>query len=107
MPMYDLTCPQGHEQLDVLLKLGERPPCPTCGEPTETLWRTCTRGVIPDDIPGGILIKNGICNEDGSPRRYYSRSEMKREADRRGLANIVTHVPPPGSDKSKETVRWV
>jgi len=34
--------------------------------------------VIPDDIPGGVVIEHGICNDDGSPRTYYSRSEMKR-----------------------------
>lgn len=64
-------------------------------------------GVIGDDIPGGIEINHGICNEDGSPRRYYSKSEMVREAKRRGLHNHVEHVTAPGTDKSPHTTRWI
>lgn len=107
MPIYDLTCPEGHEQIDVLLKLGERPPCPQCGQPTETLWRSAS-SVIADDIPGGIEIRHGLCNEDGTPRRYYSKSEMAKEAARRGLVNYVTHTTDPrsGSDKNPHTKRW-
>lgn len=109
MPMYDLTCPSGHEQLDVFLKIGERPSCPTCGQPTETLWRGKSANVVDDSIPGGVEIRHGICNEDGTPRRYYSHSEINAEAKRRGYKNIVTHVTDPrsGSDKSPHTTRWV
>ena len=106
MPFYDLVCGEKHEQIDVFLKLGERPPCPTCGKPTETLWRN-TSTPISDDIPGGIEIRNGLCNEDNTPRRYYSHSEIRAEAKRRGLTNPVSHKPLPGSDKSKVTTRWV
>lgn len=65
-------------------------------------------GVIADDIPGGIEIKHGICNEDGSPRRYYSKSEMARAAKAKGLVNMVEHVvdPKSGSDKSPHTTKW-
>jgi len=108
MPFFDLTCKNNHEQKDVLLKVGERPACPTCGEPTETLW-SGSSNVIGDDIPGGIEIKHGICNPDGSPKRYYSKSEIAKAAAAKGYANIVTHVTDPksGSDKSPYTVRWV
>jgi len=105
MPFYDLVCKQGHKQYSLLLPVGERPPCPECGEATETLWETAA-AVSPDEIPGGIEIRHGICNEDGTPRRYYSKSEMAREAARRGLANIVTHVTPPHTDKNPHTIRW-
>jgi hypothetical protein len=65
-------------------------------------------GVIGDDIPGGVEIRHGLCNEDGSPRRYYSHSEIEKEAKKRGLVNRVEHVPNPhsGSDKSPHTTRW-
>lgn len=86
MPFYDLTCDNNHEQFDLYLKIGERPPCPTCGLPTYTLWRSSS-GVIGDDIPGGVWVRHGICNPDGSPRKYYSKSEMKKEGDKRGLSN--------------------
>lgn len=41
--------------------------------------------VRPDDIPGGLEIHHGLCNEDGTPRTYYSRSEIRLECERRGL----------------------
>lgn len=106
MPIYDLTCKNEHIQRDVILKIGERPPCPTCGATTETLWDT-PGTVIQDSIEGGILIEHGLCNADGSPRRYYSKSEIAAEAKRRGLVNIVRHATAPGTDKSKHTSRWV
>lgn len=75
-------------------------------------WPFCPHGkansgIVTDDIPGGILIKHGICNPDGSPRKYYSKSEMAAEAKRRGLHNHVEHITPPGSDKSPHTQRFV
>ncbi len=106
MPIYDLTCANSHIQRDRLLKLGERPPCPECGEPTETLWDT-SAGVIADEIPGGMLIEHGLCNPDGSPARYYSKSEIAKEAARRGLTPFVRHMPGAGGDKSKNTTRWI
>lgn len=59
-------------------------------------------GVISDEIPGGIAIRHGLCNEDGSPRRYYSKSEIAAEAKRRGLVNAPRHV-----DGDKHLSRWV
>ena len=41
--------------------------------------------VRPDSIPGGRVIEHGLCNEDGSPRTYYSESEITRECEKRGL----------------------
>jgi hypothetical protein len=45
------------------------------------------RGVVvwADDIPGGIEIANGICNEDGTPKRYYSKSEIRRACEVKGV----------------------
>ena len=60
-----------------------------------------------DDIPGGVLMYNGVCNDDGSPRRFYSKSEIARAAKEKGLHNHVEHIPEKGSDKSKHTTRWV
>ena len=41
--------------------------------------------VRPDDIPGGLEIHHGLCNEDGTPRTYYSRSEIRQACAERGL----------------------
>ena len=89
--------------------------CDKCGqEITVGEFPFCPHGrgansVTADDIPGGVEIRHGICNEDGSPRRYYSKSEMAREAKRRNVVNRVEHIPVPnsGSDKSKHTTRWI
>ena len=36
--------------------------------------------VIGDDIPGGIEIRHGVCNPDGTPKRYYSKSSIRQAA---------------------------
>jgi putative FmdB family regulatory protein len=79
--------------------------CTTCGQPLTRIFTLGT--VIPDEIPGGIEIRHGICHPDGTPRRYYSRSEMMAEGKRRGLVNLVEHQPTRGSDKSPHTTRWI
>lgn len=58
--------------------------------------------VIPDDIPGGLEIKHGLCNPDGSPRKYYSHTEINAEAKRRGMVNMVRHT-----DQDHHVKRWV
>lgn len=104
MPFYDLTCPSAHTQRDVYLPVGVRPPCAECGQPTSTLWDTpCA--VIGDECD--VTIRHGLCHDDGSPRRYRSRSEIRREAQARGMTNYVEHVPARESDKSPHTTRWV
>jgi hypothetical protein len=80
-----------------------------CGAATERIWLGRTAAVHQDSIEGGILIEHGPVNPDGSPRRYYSKSEIRRECVRRGLTQRVEHVPVPqhGGDKSPHTSRWV
>jgi hypothetical protein len=112
--MIDAQCDRcGHQRLDFLIKGdGYIAPCEQCGG---SLTRTHIDGfrpanaVSPDDIPGGVWIKHGICNEDGTPKKYYSRSSMKAAADARGLVNYVTHETDNviGTDKNKFTTRWV
>lgn len=80
------------------LQIGEHPFCP---------HGFGISGAISDSIPGGVLIDHGICNRDGSPRRYYSKSEMAKEAKARGVTNRVEHIPLRGSDRSPHTTRWI
>ncbi len=81
--------------------------CACGGTKTRVMLPRGGATVIGDDIPGGILINNGICYEDGTPRRFYSRSDMKRAAQEKGLENVVRHTPMRGTDKSPHTTRWV
>jgi hypothetical protein len=107
MPLYDIRCNTCNEESVRYSSVDNRRlPCEKCGSEIELLFKAAN-SVIGDDIPGGIEIRHGLCNEDGSPRRYYSKSEIAAEANRRGLVNRVRHVPEQGSDKSKHTTKWV
>jgi hypothetical protein len=63
--------------------------------------------VQPDEIPGGVLYEHGICHADGTPKRYYSKSEVAHALKEKGLMNLVEHKGSRGSDKSPHTTRWV
>ena len=116
--MIDVECKAcGREYLDVYIDLDVQGPID--GEPRgntcecgDTLTRLHNRPgnaapVHGDDIPGGLLIKHGICNPDGSPKRYYSKTEIQKAARAAGLTwGAVEHVPDRGSDKNKHTTRW-
>jgi len=54
--------------------------------------------ILPDEWPGGKVIEN-LGHE---PVTVYSRSELKREMDKRNLMPKVQH-----RDGSKETSRWI
>jgi len=36
--------------------------------------------VIQDSIEGGYEVRHGICNADGTPKRYDSKSDMRKAA---------------------------
>jgi hypothetical protein len=114
MRMVDVICPSCElVREDALLRdkndAGDYiyPACAKCGATTIRVYTGHASHVHGDDIPGGILIYNGICNKDGSPKRYYSKSEMARVAKQKGLVNNVRHIGGQGSDKNKHTQRFV
>jgi hypothetical protein len=91
---------------------GSIAPCASCGGEMERIFQMAgrkTSDVHVDSIPGGLYIKHGLCNEDGTPRRYDSYSEIRREEERRGLIPYVTHEvdPASGSDKNPYTQRFI
>jgi hypothetical protein len=91
--------------------------CERCYQPTTEgehgvglcpfLPRDIGLSVVGDDIPGGLWVEHGLCNPDGTPRKYYTKGEMAREAKARGLINWVEHKGDRGSDKSPHTSRWI
>ena len=112
MKMIDLQCSAcGHTKIDHLVRdIDSLPPydCPECQQKTfEKVLLPSTLGtVIDDSIPGGFWAKNGICNPDGTPKRYDSWTDVKKAADKAGLVNRVRHVGTKSGDRSKHTVRW-
>ena len=99
----NVSCPCGWRGYAFMWHYDTSKPCPTCGAAATRDAVDAPNqapGVIPDDIPGGLDVKNAICNEDGSPRRYYSRSEIRREAAQRGYTIMGETPKDPGS-------RWV
>jgi hypothetical protein len=121
MKQIDTKCPRcGHITEDVLLRERDSDGnyvMPRCGQWTEgtvdcnaiveRVYLGHAAHVSQDSIPGGMWIRNGICNPDGTPRRYDSFSDMRREAKARGLVNHVEHQGGKGSDKSRHTQRFI
>lgn len=50
--------------------------------------------VIGDDIPGGQMVEHAICNPDGTPRRFDTKSSIREEARRQGWT-ISGETPKP------------
>lgn len=106
--MYDRKCSKCDETKIDLLETMDAPNilC-TCGGMLERVWLSTSPSVIDDSIIGGVLIRHGVCNDDGTPKRYDTKSAIAKAAKEKGLVNYVVHTPERGSDKSKHTQRWV
>lgn len=109
MPMYDRECKTcGKQTIDVLERINAPDISCECGGMTQRVWLNHASAVIGDDIPGGMFVNNGICHENGEPRKFYSKSEMRRAAAEKGWVNHVEHKPDhKGTDRSKHTSRWI
>jgi hypothetical protein len=81
------------------------PACPECGGPMESASSRPNRAhtVIGDECD--VWIQHGLCNPDGTPRRYTSKSEIRQAEKALGWKNEVRHVGVPGSDKNPHTTR--
>ena len=86
MPVFDRQCSNGHTKLDCIEPsvVTVDPVC-ACGEPMKRVWMQRANAVKDDSIPGGVWIEHGLCNPDGTARRYDSYSDIRREAAARGL----------------------
>lgn len=101
MPFYDFTCENGHDTRDAMRSIARRnDPC-ECGAPITHVYRGMN--MIADEIPGGMWIEN----LGPKPVKVYSKSQLRHEAEMRGLSQHVKHVGEPGSDKSRFTTRWL
>jgi hypothetical protein len=84
MRMIDARCETCGRTCEFLLREGTvYPEC--CGAPMVRVYLLRAAKVQGDDIPGGIEILHGICNEDGTPKRYYSKSAIKQACAVKGV----------------------
>ena len=91
MPLYDRKCPNcGDTKINCWEPMDSPPVICSCGARTERAWITNASSVIGDELD--IEITNGLCNIDGTPRRYRSREEMNKEAKKRGFTQYVVHT---------------
>ena len=59
-----------------------------CGGHAVTETPLHSHGVVPDSIPGGLLVPHAICNADGTPKRYYSRTDIDRALAEKGYCRL-------------------
>lgn len=88
--------------------------CDKCGKELQVgEWPFCGHGfperpggaaMIDDSLPGGARMLENLGPE---PVYVSSKSQLRDELRARGLKQAVRHVGVPGTDKSKETQRWV
>ena len=104
MPIFDYCCAHCGLMFEELSTYADRDAvrC-ACGGATERIYVGRAPTMIPDSIPGGRVIENLT----PTPKRFYSRTDIKDEMRARGVESRVRHVGEPGSDKSRHTSRWV
>ncbi len=106
MPYYDRKCGSCEKlYIDCWEPITAPAHACECGQPTQRVLLPNGRKAIPDECD--VWVKHGICNEDGTPRHYRSKSEMRRVARERGLEPYVQHIGTKGGDRSVHTSRWI
>ena len=101
MPRYDQQCQWCKQEWEVVAQPDHLVPCPWCGAaPVERIWKSVPT-VVADSIPGGMTVENlgGMT--------FYSKQAWREEIKRQGLIHHVKHCPPPDSDKSPHTQRFL
>lgn len=71
-------------------------PCPTCTTSTYLYIETKgdAPGIATDSLVGGLDVRHGVCWPDGSPRRFDSKTDLKRALNEAGLS-IKGDTPKP------------
>jgi hypothetical protein len=96
-PFYCMACDEPFKHLAWGNQLGQPAHCPKCsseGYYNPHLKMGKAPGLITDDIPGGMEIRHGLVQEDGSPKKFYSKTDIKRAANEAGL-NWADDSPGP------------
>lgn len=104
MPTYEYQCEPCDRRFEIIVPVAHRDHviCNHCGTFAERIW-TGAPQMHDDSIPGGMVIEN----LSAQPQTFYSKSEFRRAQQAAGVMQFVRHQPPPDSDKSKFTSRWI
>lgn len=90
------VCPCGESLSHYRWGKDEALPCPVCQTPMEETDRIQRFGksaaIHGDEID--VDIRHGLCHEDGTPRKFRSRSELRKAAYDAGLT-YGTETPKP------------
>lgn len=81
------------------------PSCPECGGKVDLWYGRNFFGsaqIISDEID--IEIRHGLCNEDGTPKRWRSMSELRKAASEKGLV-IFGETPKPTTQLAEQRAR--
>lgn len=92
-----LTCVSCNFRGDGVVYFDRPVTCPNCSSPAQEVTNTRyddAPGIATDGIPGGLEIRHGLVNEDGSPRTFYSKTDIRRAANEEGLT-WMNDTPKP------------
>ena len=88
-------CPKGHQHKDLWWGQADPPICPICDEPTsETGPEPANKSAFVHGDECDVLIRHGLCHEDGTPKRYTSKEQIRRDAYEAGYTQ-GTDTPKP------------
>jgi hypothetical protein len=98
-----MKCENCNESVKGVVIHGSQLWCRPChyGAPSENK----SAYVIGDEIPGGLLIHHGLCNEDGTPKRYYSKTDIHKAAYEKNLFILGDTPKPNPRFKEAEAIR--
>ncbi len=104
MPMFDVECPICKwSRSDCYETSYRKTLCPE-GHATVHVLKPSRVAIQTDEaFIGGKTFEN----LGPTPVTVYSRQELQREMDKRGLTYKTRHVGASGGDKSKHTSRWI
>lgn len=96
MKKRNYKCENDHKLTEIRWGRDPLPVCSECNLEMVEFWPESGQSAMinTDDIPGGLEIRHGICNPDGSPRKYYSKSEIRKAANESGWT-ISGETPKP------------
>jgi hypothetical protein len=106
MPMYDRRCNKCEKvSLDCWEPIDTPDMSCECTGTLERVYLPTNRGqVIGDEID--VTIKHALCWPNGEPRRFRSRTELKKAEQAAGYTNYVVHQGTKHGDRSKHTTKW-